>query len=125
MYKFIDSPVYSRHHQSIIRHLITTRATKSSSPVELSVIYSFLLHAGREDLGVMKTIVQTTVDANGTNLFLQKLRNEIEFCIGGTRFTIIILMLMFEMCKVAKLSKDDLGKYKPNCCLDGNCKTDE
>lgn len=125
MYKFIDSPVYSRHNQSIIRHLITTRATKSSSPVELSVIYSFLLHAGREDLGVMKTIVQTTVDTNGTNLFLQKLRSEIEFCIGGTRFTIIILMLMFEMCKVAKLSKDDLGKYKPSFCLDGNCKTDE
>lgn len=110
MYKLIDSPVYSRHHQSIIRHLITTRATKSSSPVELSIIYSFLLHAGREDLGVMKTIVQTTVDVNGTNLFLQKLRNEIEFCIGGTRFTIVILMLMFEMCKVAKLSKEDLGK---------------
>ena len=125
MYKFIDSPVYSRHHQSIIRHLITTRATKSSSPVELSVIYSFLLHAGREDLGVMKTIVQTTVDANGTNLFLQKLRNEIEFCIGGTRFTIVILMLMFEMCKVAKLSKGDLGTYQPSCCPDGNCKTDE
>ncbi|CAO3658557.1 unnamed protein product [Umbelopsis ramanniana] len=113
MYKFIDSPVYSRHNQSIIRHLITTRATKSSSPVELSVIYSFLLHAGREDLGVMKTIVQTTVDANGTNLFLQKLRSEIEFCIGGTRFTIIILMLMFEMCKVAKLSKDDLEHISP------------
>jgi hypothetical protein len=111
MYKFIDSPVYSRYNQSIIRHLLTTRATKASSPVELSIIYSLLLHAGREDLGVMKTIVQTTVNANGTNLFLQKLRNEIEFCIGGTRFTIVILMLMFEMCKVAKLSKGDLGKY--------------
>ncbi|KAI9288485.1 hypothetical protein BC943DRAFT_273139 [Umbelopsis sp. AD052] len=61
----------------------------------------------------MKTIVQTTVDANGTNLFLQKLRNEIEFCIGGTRFTIVILMLMFEMCKVAKLSKGDLEHISP------------
>ncbi|KAI8582928.1 hypothetical protein K450DRAFT_225507 [Umbelopsis ramanniana AG] len=113
MYKFIDSPVYSRYHQSIVRHLLTTRATKASSPVELSIIYAFLLHAGREDLGVMKTIVQTTVDANGTNLFLQKLRNEIEFCIGGTRFTIVILMLMFEMCKVAKLSKGDLEHISP------------
>jgi hypothetical protein len=57
----------------------------------------------------MKSIVQTTIDAKGTNQFLQKLRNEIEYCVGGTKFTIVILMLMFEMCKVARLSKEDLG----------------
>ncbi|GAB5592925.1 pre-rRNA processing [Umbelopsis nana] len=108
MYKFIDSPVYSQYHQSIIRHVLTTRAIKSSNISELSIIYSLLLYGGREDLGVMKCIVQTTINANGTNQFLQKLRNEIQYCVGGTRFTIAIMMLMFEMCKVAKLSKDDL-----------------
>jgi hypothetical protein len=111
MYKFIDSPVYSQYHQSIIRHVLTTRAIKSSNISELSIIYSLLLYGGREDLGVMKCIVQTTINANGTNQFLQKLRNEIQYCVGGTRFTIAIMMLMFEMCKVAKLSKDDLGWY--------------
>jgi hypothetical protein len=111
IYKFIDSPVYSQYHHSIIRYVLTTRATKSNDPVELSIIYSLILHAGREDLSVMKTIIQASVDINGANLFLQKLSNEIEFCIGGTRFTIVILMLMFEICKVAKLGKLDLGKY--------------
>jgi hypothetical protein len=109
MYKFIDSHVYSGYHQSIIRHLLTTKVTKSSNIGELSIIYSLILYAGREDLSVMKSIVQTTIDAKGTNQLLQKLRKEIEYCVGGTKFTIVILMLMFEMCKVARLSKEDLG----------------
>lgn len=110
MYKFIDSPVYTRYHLSIIRHLITSQAMTSSDLSELAVIYSLLLHAGREDQTVMKTIVQTSVNAQGANHLLKKLCDEIRYCVGGTRFTIILLMLTFEMCKVARLSKQDLGR---------------
>ncbi|CAM0139305.1 unnamed protein product [Umbelopsis sp. WA50703] len=113
MYKLIDSPVYTRYHLPIIRHLITTRAMVSSNISELSIIYALLLHAGREDLTVMKVIVQTSVNAQGVNHFLKKLCDEIEYCVGGTRFTTILLMLTFEMCKVAKLSKQDLGHISP------------
>jgi hypothetical protein len=121
MYKLIDSPVYTRYHLPIIRHLITTRAMESSNISELSIIYALLLHAGREDLTVMKVIVQTSVNAQGVNHFLKKLCDEIEYCVGGTRFTTILLMLTFEMCKVAKLSKQDLGRCF-NCKQSGGQK---
>ncbi|RUS15731.1 hypothetical protein BC937DRAFT_92077 [Endogone sp. FLAS-F59071] len=114
IYKLIDSPLYADHHDTIIPHLIRTRALISHNPRDLYIAYGILLYAGRDNMQVLREVmVDTTPIHNkargkGSKLFA-KLKHEVESFLGGQKMQIVAVELMFELCRVCRLGKVDLG----------------
>ncbi|RUS31672.1 hypothetical protein BC938DRAFT_477333 [Jimgerdemannia flammicorona] len=130
IYKLLDSPLYLAHHDTIIPHLVRTRALISSNPRDLYIAYGILLYAGRDNVHVLPQVIIETASTGtankgrgkGNKLFA-KLKHEVESFLGGQKMQTVAIELMFELCRVSRWGNVDLEgskgclAYLPIFCL--------
>ncbi|RUP46849.1 hypothetical protein BC936DRAFT_146450 [Jimgerdemannia flammicorona] len=115
IYKLLDSPLYLAHHDTIIPHLVRTRALISSNPRDLYIAYGILLYAGRDNVHVLRQVIIETASTGtankgrgkGNKLFA-KLKHEVESFLGGQKMQTVAIELMFELCRVSRWGNVDL-----------------
>ncbi|PKY24344.1 hypothetical protein RhiirB3_412855 [Rhizophagus irregularis] len=100
-YKLLVSSIYQNFSDRIIEHVIH-HAAKKTDVKELCVLYNILFLAGREN----KCIFKRMVNERERN-FVSKLKDHIESKDGG-KLQQISIKLLFEICRVQRLSSDEL-----------------
>ncbi|RGB31630.1 hypothetical protein C1646_708502 [Rhizophagus diaphanus] len=100
-YKLLVSSIYQNFSDRVIEHVIQHAAEKTDVK-ELCVLYNILYLAGREN----KCIFKRMVNEQGRN-FVSKLKDHIGSKDGG-KLQQISIKLLFEICRVQRLSSDEL-----------------
>ncbi|RIA96734.1 hypothetical protein C1645_871837 [Glomus cerebriforme] len=100
-YKLFVSPIYRSFSDNIIEHIIQL-AAKKTDVKELWVLYNILFLAGWENKKLFKQMMDVQEQK-----FVSKLKGHIESKDGG-KLQQISIKLLFEICRVRRLSADEL-----------------
>lgn len=110
-YKLIDSKVCLDFSTVVLGHVLNNHALLSQDITELLVSYSLLLYAGKDEPRWMNYILLESISKRRNRLFC-KIVTEVRLGFYTTfKMLSVSFALLFEMCKLAKVEKDDLGKY--------------
>lgn len=103
----IDSKICLDYSTVVLAHIIHSHALKEQEYIP----YAVLLAAGRDEPRWMKFILSESIQSKKNRLF-RKLIQEIKLGLFHTSFEIssILFSLCFELSKLDKIEKYDLGK---------------
>lgn len=108
-YKLIDSKLCLDFSTVVLGHVLNNHALVSQDKTELLVSYSLLLYAGKDEPRWMNYILLESIQLR-RNRLLCKIMTEIRLGFYTTyKMLSVSFALCFEMCKLAKVEKEDLG----------------
>jgi hypothetical protein len=108
-YKLIDSTFYLEHSTVILSHIVQSHALTCHDASGLLIAYTLLLYAGKEDPRWMQYVVSEAT-IRKRNQLLCKIIDELDSFAVDRVMCGLALALGFEMGKVAKFRRLDLGK---------------
>jgi hypothetical protein len=110
-YKLIDSKVCLDFSTVVLAHILNGHALVSQDKTELLVSYSLLLYAGKDEPRWMDFILLESIHKRKNRLF-NKIMTEVRLGFYDCyKILSASFALLFEMCKLAKVEKEDLGRY--------------
>jgi hypothetical protein len=93
----------------VLAHILNAHALVSQDKTELLVSYSLLLYAGKDEPRWMDFILLESIHQRKNRLFC-KIMTEVRLGFYDCyRILSASFALLFEMCKLAKVEKQDLG----------------
>lgn len=117
-YKLIDSKLCLDFSTVVLGHILNNHALVSQDMTELLVSYSLLLYAGKDEPRWMNYILLESIQKKKNRLFC-KIMTEIRLGFYTSyKMLSVSFALCFEMCKLAKVEQQDLGK---SCTLKISC----
>lgn len=107
----IDSKLCLDFSTVVLAHILNHHALVSQDKAELLVSYSLLLYAGKDEPRWMDFILLESIQMRKNRLFC-KIMTEVRLGFYDCyKILSASFALCFEMCKLAKLEKEDLGMY--------------
>ncbi|CAO0795169.1 unnamed protein product [Mucor circinelloides] len=107
-YKLIDSKLCLDFSTVVLAHILNHHALVSQDKAELLVSYSLLLYAGKDEPRWMDFILLESIQKKKNRLFC-KIMTEVRLGFYNCyKMLSASFALCFEMCKLAKLEKEDL-----------------
>lgn len=111
-YKLIDSKLCLDFSTVVLSHIINGHALVSQDKDELLISYSLLLYAGKDEPRWMDFILLESIQKKKNRLF-SKIMTEVRLGFYDCyKLLSAAFSLCYELGKIAKLPKDDLGKKK-------------
>lgn len=110
-YKLIDSKLCLDFSTVVLGHILNNHALVSQDTTELLVSYSLLLYAGKDEPRWMDFILLESIQFRKNRLFCKILSEVKQGLYGCYKILSVSFTLCFEMCKLAKVEKQDLGKF--------------
>ncbi|KAI8983572.1 hypothetical protein BDB01DRAFT_791291 [Pilobolus umbonatus] len=107
-YKMIDSQLCLDFSTVVLQHILNNHALTSGNRTELLISYSLLLYAGKDEPRWMNYILLESIRVKKNRLFRKIIRELKDGFYDCYRTLSISLSLCFELCKIAKVSKEDL-----------------
>lgn len=105
----IDSKLCLDFSTVVLAHILNHHALVSQDKAELLVSYSLLLYAGKDEPRWMDFILLESIQMRKNRLFC-KIMTEVRLGFYNCyKVLSASFALCFEMCKLAKLEKEDLG----------------
>lgn len=113
-YKLIDSKLCLDFSTVVLSHIINQHALVSQDKDELLISYSLLLYAGKDEPRWMDFILLESIQKKKNRLF-SKIMTEVRLGFYDSyKLLSASFSLCYELCKIAKLPKDDLGNLNMN-----------
>jgi hypothetical protein len=107
-YKLFDSKVFLDHSTFLLGHILHAHAlNEASQPL---IAYSLLYYAGKDEPTWSEFILFQSIKAKRNRLFCKIICEIKEGGFSDMKVLGVSFSLLFEMCKLFKLSEEDQGK---------------